>query len=101
MVPAIGWVNAMGWPSSGSRMCFCDGCSRNCGTTGYMFAVDDAHTGKYCRWFRPAVWNVCCGVVGCGCSLARCWVLRQHAVLFLVWCLRTVEWMRASLWSSC
>ena len=21
--------------------------------------------------------------------------------LFLVWCLRTVEWMRASLWSSC
>ena len=22
-------------------------------------------------------------------------------VLFLVWCLRIVEWMRASLWSSC
>ena len=21
--------------------------------------------------------------------------------VFLVWCLRTVEWMRASLWSSC
>ncbi len=35
-----------------------------------------------------------------GVHSARCWVLRQHT-LFLVWCLRTVEWMRASLWSSC
>jgi hypothetical protein len=49
-----------------------------------MFTLDDARTGKYCRRLRPAVWNVCCGVVGCGCSLARCWVLRQHAWGFLL-----------------
>src|SRR5699024_12649676 len=52
-------------------------------------------------------WWVGCGLrclLGVWCWLACCWVLRQHGrwfVLFLVWCLRTVEWMRASLWSSC
>jgi hypothetical protein len=45
MVPAIGWVNAVGWPLLNIRLWCCCGCSRNCGTTGYMLTVGDACTG--------------------------------------------------------
>jgi hypothetical protein len=45
-----------------------------------------------------ASWNVCCGV-GEGLVFAGA-LLGPEAICLWVWCLRTVEWMRASLWSS-